>query len=140
MSAKTFYLKTSNTDIIALFENTDNKSKYIEEAVLHFMSCKIHETKEQLDLKYKKLRNNKMSLEMIKLVKETGQSKNWEKTKQIITAEEEVEPPKLTSIENQEEEQGGLNGYSMCSFCKHEHVGTEPRVCKKLDCNCGVRG
>ncbi len=96
MAAQTFYLKTSNVEVIALFENIKNKSKYLEEAVLHKMTCTANTTKEQLDLDYKKLRNNKMSLEMIKLVKETGENTSWDRTKKIITGKEKVEPPKIT--------------------------------------------
>ena len=139
MTSQTFYLRTSNVEIIALFENMENKSKHLEECVLHCMSCEASTTEKELDLKYKKLRNNKMSLEMIKLVKDTGKSRNWDETKKIITAEKEVEPPKLIDNENNpelEEQKIDRN----CSFCKHKHSDEPPHKCTDENCNCGVRG
>ena len=61
-----------------------------------------------------------------------------EEAKAILLEQQSMKEPTLEDSNLKHD--GGLNGYSICSFCHHEHDGTSPRICKKIDCTCGVRG
>ena len=56
-----------------------------------------------------------------------------EQATEVIRGEKTIPTPKLPFLQPAESD-----GAS-CDLCGHEHVRTQPRVCNKLSCMCGVR-
>ena len=91
---------------------------------------KNSEIKLDPDLEYKKLRNLKAQLEIWRMLKDYGIS--LEQTRKIIIGEQQLETPEIPFLQKNSD-----NG--LCGLCNHEHTEVEPKVCKNVSCNCGMR-
>jgi len=136
MAEKIYHLRTTDEKIQNFMDLLPNKSKTLEDAITHFSICEILDTEKQLDMENRRLKNLKLKLDCHKSLKEL---KIKEKIP-IILGEKKLELPKLPLEPEEQKHILGLDENNFCDFCKHNHAETEPKVCKSIDCNCGVRG
>lgn len=85
---------------------------------------------EPIDEKIKKQQYLKLCLQNWQSLKSSGHI--MEEAKAIILGHQELTEPRLNQL--------FLVQDNYCNSCKHYHARTKPKVCKLLDCNCGIRG
>lgn len=77
--------------------------------------------------------------EMIRSGELTYPENNFIETPKEIS--KQFEPYGKTIIHSKPETKtDGLDENNFCDTCNHTHADTEPKVCKDLYCNCGIRG
>ena len=136
MAERNYHLKTTNEKIHEFMDSVPNISKTLEDAIEHFSICEILDTEKQLDMENRRLKNLKLKLDCHKSLKEL---KIKEKIP-IILGEKKLELPQLPLEPKEQSPVLGLDENNFCSFCKHNHAETKPKVCTNINCNCGVRG
>ena len=64
----------------------------------------------------------------------------FEEAKAIILGEKEPLEPTLQDLKPFAESTKGLDQFNGCFTCTHQHTSSEPKVCREIGCNCGIRG
>ncbi len=131
-----FYFNSDERNFLDKKFNTIDRTSRIKK-IKNFLLREESVDEISIDDKIKRQQLLKLQLQNWKELKSNGLI--MEEAKAILLEKQEMKEPTLEDNSDLKHD-GGLNGYSFCSFCHHEHAGTEPRVCKKVDCNCGVRG
>ena len=85
----------------------------------------------RLDGETKRLKNLKLCLDIWNGLKVAGFS--LDQAAEVMRGDKTIPAPELPFMKPSK------SGGGACEFCGHEHVATEPRVCRTVSCLCGVR-
>lgn len=85
----------------------------------------------KLDSETKRLKNLKLCLDIWNGLKTAGFS--LEQATEVMRGEKVIPTPELPFTKPAKSDS------DICGFCGHEHVKSEPRVCKTTSCLCGLR-
>lgn len=130
-----FRFFTDDEDLIKFLRS---KKEFSEFAIETFKAIKDGEllprqdveSRQKLEAEYKRLRNLNISLEIWNKLKSYGV--NLADSTQIITGQTIIKTPEFPFMKS-------INKDNVCELCRHEHTSVEPRVCRNIDCNCGMR-
>ena len=132
MTSKGFHFRTNSELTEKWLLSQQDKTKAINEILNQYVKGDlVYKENNKVSDEKKRLINLKLNLEVWKMLKDAGYTLT--EAQQVMTGDQMLEVPELPYMKKQ------FDTNNICSFCHHEHTTTEPRVCKEMNCTCGLR-